>query len=158
LPPCRASWTYGLIEVRAKLPCGRGSWPAIWPNGGEIDIMEQSGQNKAEVLGTIHTRANNYFNGTLGVGLGARMALASACTTFHNYQLTWTAERISIGVDNVIYFEYANPNTGDPTRWPFDDPQYLLLNLAIGGDLGGVVDNSAFPMQLEVEYVRVYQR
>ncbi len=161
----KASWTYGFVEVRAKLPCGRGTWPAIWmlgvggtwPDDGEIDILEQTGQNKGEVLGTIHTRAYNYFNGSLGPGQGARAALVDACTAFHNYQLTWDADRIVIGVDNVNYFSYPNPGTGDATRWPFDHPQYLILNLAIGGDLGGAVDNNAFPLQMEIEYVRVYR-
>ena len=161
----KASWTYGFFEVRAKLPCGAGTWPAIWalgtggrwPEDGEIDIMEQRGNNKTVILGTIHTRANNYFNGSLGVGLGSQTTVSDACTNFHNYQLTWTADKIVIGVDNVNYFSYPNPGTGDATRWPFDHPQYLILNLAIGGDLGGTVDNSAFPVQLEIDYVRVYR-
>jgi beta-glucanase (GH16 family) len=161
----RADWTYGFMEVRAKLPCARGSWPAIWmlgnggrwPDDGEIDIMEQTGQNKVEILGTIHTRAYNFFNGTLGVGQGARTNLADACTTFHNYQLTWTAERIQIGVDGRIYFEYTKvPGSGND-RWPFDNPQYLLLNIAVGGDLGGAVDNTMLPAQMEVDHVRVYR-
>lgn len=161
----RADWTYGFIEVRAKLPCARGSWPAIWmlgsrgswPDDGEIDIMEQTGQNKGEVLGTIHTRAYNFFNGTLGVGQGARTALADACTAFHNYQLTWTVERIQIGVDGRNYFEYTKvPGSGND-RWPFDNPQYLLLNIAVGGDLGGAVDNTMLPAQMEIEHVRVYR-
>lgn len=161
----KASWTYGFFEVRAKLPCGAGTWPAIWalgtggrwPEDGEIDIMEQRGNNKTVILGTIHTRANNYFNGSLGVGLGSQTTVSDACTNFHNYQLTWTAEKIVIGVDGVSYFEYANPNFGDYNRWPFSNPQYLILNLAIGGDLGGTVDPAFTSQQMEVEYVRVYQ-
>ena len=165
----KASWTYGFIEVRAKLPCALGTWPAIWmlgtggtwPDDGEIDIMEQKGTSAADkgrVLGTIHTRAYNYFNGTLGVGQGSSVAVPDACTAFHNYQLTWNGDRILIGVDNNIYFEFVNPKTGDAARWPFDNPQYLLLNLAIGGDLGGAVDNSAFPVQMEIDYVRMYKK
>lgn len=162
----KASWTYGFIEVRAKLPCGQGTWPAIWmlgtggrwPDDGEIDIMEQTGQDKSRVLGTIHTRAYNYFNGTLGVGQGASTTLPDACTAFHDYQLTWTAESIRIGVDGVPYFEFRNPNAADMTRWPFDNPQYLILNLAIGGSLGGTVDPAFTEQRMEVEYVRVYRR
>jgi beta-glucanase (GH16 family) len=161
-----ASWTNGFFEVRAKLPCARGSWPAIWmlgtggawPDDGEIDIMEQTGQNKTEVLGTVHTRAYNYFNGSLGPGQGKKTTLNDACTAFHNYQLTWTADQLSIGVDNTVYFEFTNPKTGDTTRWPFDQPQFLLLNLAVGGDLGGAVDNASLPAELVVDHVRVYQR
>ncbi len=162
----KTSWTYGFFEVRAKLPCGRGTWPAIWmlgtggrwPDDGEIDILEQTGQDKARVLGTVHTRAWNYSNGTLGVGQGASTALPDACTAFHNYQLTWTAEHIRIGVDGVQYFEFANPRNGDTTRWPFDNPQYLILNLAIGGDLGGAVDPGFTEQRMEVDHVRVYRR
>jgi beta-glucanase (GH16 family) len=161
-----ASWTYGFFEVRAKLPCGRGTWPAIWmlgaggtwPDDGEIDIMEQTGQNKGEVLGTIHTRAFNYFNGSQGGAVGSRLPLANACTAFHNYQLTWDANRIVIGVDGLNYSTFNNPENGDRTVWPFDAPQFLLLNVAVGGDLGGFVEDSALPSQMEVEYVRVYQR
>jgi beta-glucanase (GH16 family) len=162
----KASWTYGYFEVRAKLPCGRGTWPAIWmlgsggrwPEDGEIDILEQTGQDKARVLGTVHTRAYNYTNGTLGVGQGASTALPDACTAFHNYQLTWTADHIRIGVDGVQYFEFPNPKNGDATRWPFDNPQYLILNLAIGGDLGGTVDPGFTEQRMEVDHVRVYRR
>ncbi len=162
----RASWTYGFIEVRAKLPCGQGTWPAIWmlgtggrwPDDGEIDILEQTGQNKSQVMGTVHTRAYNYFNGSVGVGRGASTALPDACTAFQNYQLTWTADRIQIGVNDRIYFAFDNPKNGDTTRWPFDNPQYLILNLAIGGDLGGAVDPAFTTQQMEVDYVRVYRR
>ena len=165
----KASWTYGFVEVRAKLPCGLGTWPAIWmlgtggrwPEDGEIDILEQRGTSvgaKTEVLGTIHTRAYNYFNGTLGVGQGASTTVADACTAFHNYQLTWSADRIQIGVDGVNYFEFVNPKNGDSNRWPFDNPQFLILNLAIGGDLGGAVDPGFSTQQMEVDYVRVYQK
>lgn len=160
----RAQWTYGFFEVRARLPCGQGTWPAIWmlgtagtwPDDGEIDIMEQTGQDKSRVLGTIHTRAYNYFNGTIGVGQGASTALPDACTAFHDYQLHWTAEEIAIGVDGVVYFRYPNPRTGRDA-WPFDAPQYLLLNIAIGGDLGGAVNDGSFPVTMEVEHVRVWQ-
>jgi beta-glucanase (GH16 family) len=162
----KASWTYGFFEVRAKLPCGQGTWPAIWmlgtggrwPDDGEIDIVEQTGQNKTQILGTVHTRAYNYFNGSLGVGRGDRTQVADACLAFHNYQLTWSADRIEIGVDDVVYMVFENPKNGDSTRWPFDRPQYLILNLAIGGDLGGAVDPAFTTQSMEVEYVRVYRR
>jgi len=157
----KVSWTYGFFEVRAKLPCGQGTWPAIWmlganndpwPANGEIDIMEQVGMKPAEITGTIHTTATA---GTFGIG-GVTQVI-DACTNFHNYQLTWTAESLVIGVDNVPYFTYRNPGAGKAS-WPFDAPQYLILNLAIGGDMGGPVDDSIFPAQMKVEYVRVYQK
>jgi beta-glucanase (GH16 family) len=158
----KASWTYGYFEVRAKLPCGRGTWPAIWmlgsagawPADGEIDIMEHVGNKPGEILGSIYTGA---YNWPMGTPRTSRTSVPDACTAFHNYQMLWSAERIVIGVDGQPYSELANPNDGDYRKWPFDRPQYLLLNLAIGGDLGGAVDAAALPQQLQVEYVRVYQ-
>jgi beta-glucanase (GH16 family) len=164
-----ASWTYGFWEIRAKLPCGLGTWPAIWmlgaggrwPDDGEIDILEQKGTAAAEkrqILGTVHTKAYNWQGGTKGVAKGASTSLLNACADFNNYQMTWDADRITIGVNGVNYFEFLNPKNGDAEQWPFNAPQYLILNLAIGGDLGGAVDISQLPAQMEVDYVRVYRR
>lgn len=162
----KASWTYGVVEVRAKLPCGGGTWPAIWslgtggrwPEDGEIDIMEQTGANKGQVLGSIHTRAYNYYNSSLGVGQGSSRTVSDACKAFHKYQLTWDASALTIGVDGTNYFTYTKAAGAANDRWPFDNPQYLLLNLAVGGSLGGAVDSVSFPNRMEVDYVRVYQR
>ena len=158
----KAEWTYGFYEIRAKLPCGLGTWPAIWmlgqvgdwPLQGEIDIMEHVGKKKGEVLGTVHTAA---YNHTLGTQKGSTATVPDACEAFHNYQLKWDAEQVVIGVDGKYYFQFVNPKDGDVRKWPFSAPQYLILNLAIGGDLGGPVDDAIFPVRLEVDYVRVYQ-
>jgi beta-glucanase (GH16 family) len=154
----KASWTYGFIEVRAKLPCGRGTWPAIWmlgtkgtwPDDGEIDIMEQVGSKPTRIFGTLHTQVSR------GPGTGGETQIADACSAFHNYQLTWTPNEILIGVDNVNY--YRGIATKSYSTWPFDFPQYLLLNIALGGDLGGTIDDAIFPVTLEIEHVRVYQK
>jgi beta-glucanase (GH16 family) len=154
----KKDWMYGFFEVRAKLPCGQGTWPAIWmlgshgvwPDDGELDIMEQVGSDPTRILGTVHTLQS------AGPGTGASTQVATACSTFHNYQMHWTAQGIDFGVDGVNYYHYTNPQTGVST-WPFDAPQYLLINLAIGGTLGGSVDDSIFPVSMEVDYVRVYQ-
>jgi beta-glucanase (GH16 family) len=154
----KADWTFGFFEVRAKLPCGRGTWPAIWtlhtngvwPDDGEIDIMEQVGSNPSRVFGTVHTQQS------AGPGTGGEKQVPDACTAFHNYQLHWTAGEIAIGIDGVVYYRYANPRAGRGT-WPFDAPQYLLLNTAIGGTLGGSVDDGIFPVTMEIEHVRVWQ-
>ena len=159
------SFTYGFVEVRAKLPCSRGTWPAIWtlgdspvtwPANGEIDIMEQKGlgaSDKFTVLGTLHMSA--FFGGT---GKSASLAVPDACTSFHNYQLTWDVDKIQIGVDGIVYSTYVNPKNGLSATWPFDKPQYLLLNVAMGGDLGGAIPSSFTTDQMQVDYVRVYQR
>lgn len=154
----KAEWTYGFFDVRAKLPCGRGTWPAIWtlgsrgawPDDGEIDLMEHVGSNPNRVFGTVHTRESG------GRGTGAAIQVPDACTAFHNYQLHWTPESIAIGIDGVEYYRYANPLAGAAT-WPFDAPQYLLLNIAIGGSLGGSIDDANFPVTMEIDHVRVYQ-
>jgi beta-glucanase (GH16 family) len=155
----KAQWTYGFFEVRAKMPCGTGTWPAIWmlgtggvwPDDGEIDIMEHAGRNPGEILGTVHTPI------TGGSGNGARTSVPTACSEFHDYQMLWTPDEISFAVNGRVYHRYPNPRTGR-AAWPFDAPQYLLLNIAIGGTLGGAVDDSIFPRTMEVEHVRVWQR
>jgi len=154
-----AEWTYGYFEIRAKLPCGRGTWPAIWmlgsgghwPDDGELDLLEQVGRNPQRVFATVHTRT-----GSGGQAPGGAMPLATACTRFHTYQMHWTADEIRFGVDGFMHFRFPRM-AGGTSSWPFDKPQYLILNLAIGGDLGGAVDDRIFPRALEVDYVRVYQ-
>ena len=164
------SFTYGFLQVRAKLPCSLGNWPAIWmlgtltdnsgatsnawPAWGEIDLMEQRGftnLDKQSVLGTVHTAVSG------GAGTSATTSLPDACTAFHNYQLTWTSSSLQIGVDDVVYNTYNKPANAGTTTWPFDQPQYLLLNLAIGGTLGGSVPASFTTDSMQVQSVRVYQ-
>lgn len=155
----KADWTYGFFEIRAKLPCGKGTWPAIWmlgskgqwPADGELDIMEQVGSNPSRVFSTVHRSA-----GFGGNGSGSDFQVADACTAFHTYQMLWTPDAIKFGMDGTLNHTYTNPKTGYDA-WPFDNPQYLLLNIAIGGDLGGPVDDSIFPVTMEVDYVRVWQ-
>ena len=158
------TFTYGFVEVRAKLPCSLGTWPAIWmlgssagawPDIGEIDIVEQRGNNSAEkqtVLATVHMRSNHG-----GDGITATRSLPYACTAFHNYQLTWTANKIELGVDGTIHNTYNKPAGANNNNWPFDKPQYLLLNVAMGGDLGGPVPGGFSRDTMQVDYVRVYQ-
>ena len=159
------SFTYGFVEVRAKLPCSLGTWPAIWtlgipadnwPTNGEMDIMEQRGfsaSDKATVLGTLHMPAH-----FAGGGLTASRSVPDACTAFHKYQLNWTASEIRIGVDGVAYNTYDKPTGANASTWPFDAPQFILLNLAMGGDLGGPVPAGFTTDRMQVDYVRVYQR
>jgi beta-glucanase (GH16 family) len=161
-----ASWTYGFVEVRARLACGRGLWPAIWMLGsddaagwpalGEIDIMEHVGWDPGRVHGTIHTKA---YNHAIGTQRGADTVLPDACTAFHRYQLDWNADRLLIGIDGHAYMRFDNDGKGDPATWPFAKPQYLILNVAVGG-WGGQkgIDPAAFPAKMEVEYVRVWQK
>lgn len=156
----KASWTHGFFETRAKLPCGRGSWPAIWmlgatrphPDGGEIDIMEHVGSDPDQVHATIHTRASVGTSGD-----GGSLRLPTACGAFHRYQLEWTPDALTVSVDGKRVHRYAKAGR-TVAGWPFDQPQYLLLNLAVGGAMGGTVDDTIFPIAFQVDYVRVYQR
>jgi beta-glucanase (GH16 family) len=163
----KATWTYGFFEIRARLPCGVGSWPAIWmlsappleawPDDGEIDIMEHVGHDKGAVYGTVHTGA---YNHAIGTHRSVAVHLPDACDAFHRYQLTWTEDAVTIGVDDFNYYRLANDGRGDRSTWPFDGPFYLLLNLAVGGSWGGAagIDDTIFPVRMEVDYVRVHQR
>lgn len=161
----KASWTYGFFEIRAKLPCGTGTWPAIWtlpedpdvvwPSGGEIDIMEHVGFDPGVVHQSIHTKAFNFSAGTQKT---TKFTLPDVCTAMHRYQLLWTSEFILLGVDDAPKFLYKK-DKGNQSRWPFDKPQHLLLNIAVGGDWGGQkgISSAAFPAKFEIDYVRVYQ-
>ena len=161
----KAAWTYGFFEVRAKLPCGVGTWPAIWmlsappqarwPDDGEIDIMEHVGFDAGVVHATAHTAA---FNHTRGNQRTATTTIADACNEFHRYQMNWSANRITVGVDDHNYYQYSNDGS-DNAEWPFDSAQFLILNIAIGGDWGGQmgVNDAIFPVRMEIDYVRVYQ-
>ena len=161
----RQALGYGFYEVRAKLPCGRGSWPAIWllpetgswPDGGEIDVMEMVGWDPNVVHATLHSGA---FNHRLGTQRGAQVTVPTACTAFHRYQLDWTPAAITIGVDGRAYMRVANDQPGGHAAWPFDRPYQLILNLAVGGDWGGQkgVDDAAFPQAMRVDYVRYWKR
>lgn len=158
---------YGRVEVRAKLPTGNGSWPAIWmlgtnrtqvgwPTCGEIDIMENVGFDALRIVGSIHTAAYNHTKGTQKT---ANVTVANPWEGFHVYAMEWSADRIDLFVDGQKYFTFRNEGTGTST-WPFDKPQYLLINLAIGGSWGGQkgIDDLRFPQQYLVDYVRIYQQ
>ena len=160
------SWTYGYFEARIKLPSGRGTWPAFWmlpknfvswPDDGEIDIMEHVGYDPNRVHSSIHCRA--YYH-SIGTQKGASRVVPTALTNFHVYAVEWTEDYISGFVDGVRYFTFENDKTGNKNTWPFNVPFYLKLNLAWGGNWGGVkgVDESALPATYEIDYVRVYQR
>ena len=156
----KAEWTHGFFEIRAKLPCGKGTWPAVWmlgsqggwPAGGELDIMEQVGKEPTKLFSTVHTAA-----GSGAKGSGAATQVLDACSAFHTYQMDWTAQQIRFGIDGKTHFTYTNAGAGK-SQWPFDSPQFLILNIAIGGDLGGAIDDSIFPVRMEIDYVRVYQQ
>ena len=161
----KADFTYGKFEIRAKLPGGRGVWPAIWmlgsnigtvdwPESGEIDIMEHVGFDKDTIVGTVHTKAYNHVKGTQK---GKKVFIKNPYTEFHLYGIEWTPEKIDFLLDNEVYYTITNEHK-TTAEWPFDAPFYLLLNVAVGGNWGGQkgVDPTVFPAAMEVDYVRVY--
>lgn len=162
----KAAWQYGYIEVRAKLPQGVGTWPAIWmlpeenrfggwPKNGEIDIMEHVGYDPGVVHGTVHTEAFNHVKGTQK---GAQKKVETFHEEFHVYAIDWKADKIDFFIDGEKYFTFENTG-GDYKEWPFDQPFHLILNIAVGGNWGGQkgVDEKIWPQRMEVDYVRVYE-
>ena len=162
------STTYGRFDIKAKLPAGKGSWPAIWmlgesissigwPQCGEIDIMEHVGYDQGLVHGSIHTQDYNHMYGTQKSG---SKYVDDVTDAFHVYSLEWSPFYLRYLIDNEPFFFVYNDSNGDFGKWPFNDPHYLILNLAIGGDWGGVqgVSASAFPMKMYIDYVRVYKK
>ena len=157
------SWKYGTFEVRAKLPKGRGTWPAIWmmsenmkewPDDGELDIMEHVGFNQGFIHATAHTKKYNHVINTQKTDT---LVVNDASEKFHVYKMDWTPEKIDVYVDDKKYYTYVNTEkTYD--AWPFDQPFFMILNLAVGGDWGGQkgIDDSIFPQKFYINYVRVY--
>lgn len=160
----KKDFTYGRVEISAKLPAGKGTWPAIWmlgssidttpwPACGEIDIMEHVGFDMNRVHGSIHTKAYNHPAKTQKT---ANSVVDDVAGKFHVYAIEWSPKHIDFYVDNQHYFSYQ-PDEYTPNKWPFNNPCFIILNFAIGGNWGGTVDESSFPKRMEIDYVRVYQ-
>ena len=176
---------YGRIEVRAKLPQGKGTWPAIWmlpsapfryattceegdkwqgsadcdawPNSGEIDIMEHVGYEMGHVHGTVHNEAYYWAKWEQRKG---RIIVDDVHEAFHVYAIEWTPEKIDVFLDETLYFTYVNENNGWRS-WPYDHPFHLVLNIAVGGmwgRAGGGIDDTIFPQKMVVDYVRFFER
>jgi beta-glucanase (GH16 family) len=160
-----SGWTYGFYEVRAKLPCARGTWPAIWmlpvdmkqwPDDGEIDIMEQVGAEPNLIYATLHTKL---FNHVLKTQRSAQKLVPTSCSAFHLCQLDWRPDSMTIGVDGRGVLRVLNDQPGGQGDWPFNTPFKMILNLAIGGNWAAAkgIDDAAMPQRMEVDYIRVWQ-
>ena len=168
---------YGRIDVRVKLPAKSGTWPAIWtlgtninevgnyhgstdgdvgwPRCGEIDIMEQRGDNKNEILGTFHWGATSppHDYGSFGETKStSQLGISDVTSNFHLYSLVWNAAELKIYVDNNFLTSLSNSS-----NIPFDNPHYLILNVAMGGNLGGNIPSNFDQDVMEIDYVRFYQ-
>lgn len=162
----KKSFQYGRIEVRAKLPKGRGTWPAIWmlgenvdsvgwPMCGEIDIMEYVGYMPDTVYATIHSEAYNHMKGTQKM----KSTFISNPNDFNIYAIEWSEGKIDFFFNDILYNTVINEYQTE-REWPFSAPFYLLLNVAVGGNWGGKfgVDDAVFPATMEIDYVRLYER
>lgn len=155
-------FTYGKVEIRAKLPGGGGTWPAFWmlganidtvgwPGCGEVDIMEHVGNNEGTVQSAMHTPSS--FGNTQNKG---SQFVNGVTSEFHVYELEWTAEKMVFSVDGAVHYTYQ-PNVQNSSTWPFNADQFIILNIAMGGNLGGNIDPNFVSSTMEIDYVRVYQ-
>lgn len=164
----KRDYLYGRIEVSAKLPTGKGTWPAVWmlptdwayggwPKSGEIDIMEHVGYDPAVVHGTVHTGA---YNHSIGTQVGKSLVIPDFSEKFHIYAVEWSESKIDFFIDDKKYFTFENDHKSDFLTWPFDKPFHIILNIAIGGNWGGKegIDPLLSEAIMEVDYVRVYQK
>ena len=162
----KADWRFGRVDIKAKLPKGRGTWPAGWmlgsnintvgwPQCGEVDILEHVGYDPDTIVGSIHSTAYNHVKGTQKT---KRIFIKNPYSEFHVYSCEWNTEKMVFLLDGMPYLTVPNEHKTEK-EWPFNNPMYILLNVAIGGNWGGTkgIDESIFPVRMEVDYVRVYQ-
>lgn len=159
----KKEFRYGRIECRASLPRGQGIWPAFWmlganiskvgwPKCGEIDILEYIGKEPHHVYTTLHTQSGHGDNGH-----SKKTNVGDIENGFHVFAVEWSKEQMDFFVDERLVFTY-NPAAKNADNWPFDQPHFIILNMAIGGNFGGpAVDDSIFPQEFTVDYIRVYQ-
>lgn len=164
----KKDWKYGRFEIRARVPEAKGVWSAIWmlpsdplrygdwPKSGEIDIMENVGYDPDSIVASVHTEAHNF---TLGTQANSKLNIPTNSSEFHTYQLDWDETELVISVDGNEYFVYKNKKE-NYAQWPFDQPMFLILNIAYGGNWGGLqgIDPDKLPQKMEIDYVRVYQK
>ncbi|PWK77730.1 glycosyl hydrolase family 16 [Mucilaginibacter oryzae] len=162
----KASWKYGRVEIRAKLPRGKGVVPAAWmlgtsfsketpwPQCGEIDIMEFVGRVPGQIYGHVHYKdpATNRH-----VHYGSAYKLPLSGSQWHVYAVEWNSKTISFFCDDKLYYTFMVSEAGPAETNPYNKPFYLLLNMSLGGAFGGMVDDTIFPQQYQIDYVRIYQ-
>ena len=163
------SFKYGLIEMIAKLPKGKGTWPAFWmmptksvyghwPKSGEIDILEYAGNHPDELVYALHTEVHNHKKKSEYV---TRIQRKDINKDFHKYSLLWEEEKITYFLDDEVIVVYKKGQEGKDASykgWPFTEEFHLILNLAIGGFMGGKVDYNSFPQQYIIKDIKVYQK
>ena len=158
LTKAKFSFTYGRVEMKAMLPAGVGTWPALWllgnnidqigwPACGEIDIMEQRGVELNKIYGTLHYPGHSGGNGN-----GSTINVVNTTTQFHIYAMDWSPASIKLSVDGQVYQTVANT-----AQLPFNSDFFFIFNVAMGGNFAGSVDPSVTSATMQVDYVRVYK-
>lgn len=160
------AFQYGRLEVKAKIPRGRGTWPAIWllgnnfrhgtswPMCGEIDLMEHTGKQPNEIIFSLHTDA---YNHRLNNHRTFVKRVENVFDQFVEYALEWTQDYIEFFINRTSVVRFLRNNDICDKCWPFNQKYYLIINLAIGGTLGGEIDDNIFPVNFEIDYVRIYE-
>lgn len=155
-------FTYGKVEMRAKLPEGKGTWPAFWmlgsnfptvgwPACGEIDIMEHVGNDQNTIHHTLHTPSS--FGASVNT---AKQKIDGVSSQFRVYAAVWSENQISFYVDGTRIYTYK-PAVKNGSTWPFDESQFIILNCAMGGTFGGAIDPAFSESVYQIDYVKVYQ-
>ncbi|HEY5692264.1 MAG TPA: glycoside hydrolase family 16 protein [Cyclobacteriaceae bacterium] len=158
----KMNFTYGRIEFRAKLPTGIGTWPALWmlgeqvdiigwPACGEMDVLEHVGRNPGVIQSALHSKSSS--GDTVNKG---DTHVETFDSDFHVYGANWLSDKIEFFVDDKIFYVYQ-PETFNEETWPFQHPFYVIINIAMGGGLGGPIDPALTRARMEVDYVRVYE-
>ncbi len=158
---------YGKFVIRAKMPNGKGSWPAIWflgtslkehhvrwPLCGEIDLVEFAGNKPGSISSAIHTET---YNHKINTHKGKRISLPTASDEFHDYELLWTKSSLIFSIDGKSYMTIEKQEIDTEKEWPFDQPYFLIINLAVGGWYGGEIDDKTFPFELIIDSIKAYQ-
>ena len=159
----KKEFQYGRMEVRAKIPTGKGIWPAFWmlgsniskvgwPKCGEIDILEYVGREPNTIFTTLHTQDSH------GNSVNTKKTeIKDIEEGFHIYAIDWTKDKIEFLVDNQSVYVFS-PEVKNENTWPYNQPFYFIINVAVGGNFGGHdIDNNIFPQQFVIDYIRVYQ-
>lgn len=159
----KKQFQYGRIEARAKLPLGKGLWPAFWmlgsnisevhwPKCGEIDILEYVGREPNKIFTSLHTQES--FGNTINTKITDIKGIEEG---FHLYTIDWTKDKIQFFVDNQLLYTFS-PEIKNESNWPYNQPFFFIINVAVGGDFGGnEIDNTIFPQEFLIDYIKVYQ-
>jgi beta-glucanase (GH16 family) len=157
---------YGRFVVRAKMPKGKGAWPAVWflsvdqlngvrwPLCGEIDLLEYAANRPHQVTASLHSKTYNHKDNTDKTGIAYVKDLDES---FHDFELIWTESSVTYLVDGQVFAHFEKQTGDTENEWPFNKPYYMIINLAVGGWYGGDIDDDAFPFVFEIDSIRIYK-